>query len=193
MSIFTTLHHLFLQMESSYYKKKQYLAEVNEHDEIIGKIEKWEAHKKGILHRAYTAIISFEDKIVLQHRKHPVFDNFLDLSFSSHQIYEKETLQEGVVAVLEGLKREWGISAEEVIEDIKLTKKVYYNAFDDVSGYYDHEVDHIYAVELNRLPEPNYEFAYGFLTLHKNNLDKLEDPRIQSLLAPWVNVMLKKD
>lgn len=180
-------------MENKYYKQKQFVAEVNEKDEIIGKIEKWEAHKKGILHRAYTAIITFEDKIVLQHRKHPVFDNFFDLSFSSHQLFVKDAIQDNIVAVLDGLKREWGVSAEEVIDDIKLTKKVYYKAFDDVSGYYDHEVDHIYAVELNRLPEPNFDYAYGFFTIHKDNIDKLEDPRIQSLLAPWVNVMLKKD
>ena len=177
----------------SYYKEEQFLAEVNEADEVIGKIEKWDAHKKGILHRGYTAIITFEDQLVLQHRKHPVFDNVFDFSFSSHQIYVKNKLQEGVVAVLEGLQREWGIHAEDVIDDIKLTKKLYYKAFDDVSGYYEHEVDHIYTVELGKLPEPNYEFAYGFFTLHRNNVDKLEDPRIQSLLAPWINVMLKKD
>ena len=180
-------------MKSNYYKEQQFLAEVNEKDEIIGKVEKWEAHKKGILHRGYTAIITFEDQLFLQYRKHPVFDNVLDFSFSSHQIYIKDDIQDNVVAVLEGLKREWGISAEEVIDDIKLTNKLYYKAFDDNTGYYEHEVDHIYTVELNRLPEPNYEFAYGFFTLHKNNIDKLEDPRIFSLLAPWVNIMLKKD
>lgn len=176
-----------------YYKEKQFVAEVNEKDEVLGKIEKWDAHKKGILHRAYTAIITFEDKLLLQHRKHPVFDNFFDFSFSSHQIYVKDKIQDNIVGVLEGLKREWGVHAEDVIDDIKLIKKIHYKAFDDASGYYDHEVDHIYSVELNRLPEPNYEFAYGFFTLHKSNIDKLEDPRIQSLLAPWVNVFLRKD
>jgi len=176
-----------------YYKQKQFVAEVNRKDEVLGKVEKWEAHKKGILHRGYTAIITFEDQLVLQHRKHPAFDNVFDFSFSSHQIYVGDTIQNNIVAVLEGLLREWGIHAENVVDDIKLTKKLYYKAFDDDSGYYEHEIDHVYTVELNKLPEPNYEFAYGFFTLHKNHIDKLEDPRIQSLLAPWVNVMLKKD
>lgn len=175
-----------------YYKEKQFIAEVNEKDEVMGKVEKWEAHKKGILHRGYTAIITFEDQLILQHRKHPVFDNVFDFSFSSHPIYVKDKLQDGVIAVLEGLGREWGIHAEQVIDDIKLKKKLTYKAFDDDAGYYENEVDHIYTVELSKMPEPNYEFAYGFFTLHKNNIDKLEDPRIQSLLAPWVNVMLRK-
>ncbi|PIV08416.1 hypothetical protein COS52_02770, partial [Candidatus Roizmanbacteria bacterium CG03_land_8_20_14_0_80_39_12] len=107
-----------------YYKKKQFLAEVNEKDEIVGKIEKWEAHKKGILHRGYTAIITFEDQLLLQHRKHPIFDNVFDFSFSSHQVYVKDTIQDDVVAILEGLQREWGTHAENVIDDIKFVKKL---------------------------------------------------------------------
>ena len=175
-----------------YYKKQQFIAEVNEQDEVIGKVEKWEAHKKGILHRGYTAILSFEDQLVLQHRKHPVFDNVFDFSFSSHQLYTGDKVQDNVVAVLEGLQREWGIHAEDIIEDIKLVKKIYYKAFDDASGYYEHEVDHVYTVELGKLPVPNYEFAYGFYTIHRNNAEKLIDPRVQSLLAPWAHKIIEE-
>jgi len=174
-----------------YYKEKQFLAEINEQDEIVGKIEKWEAHKKGVLHRGYTALITFEDQLILQHRKHPVFDNVFDFSFSSHQIYKGAVFQDSVVAVLNGLGREWGVHAEDVIDDIKLIKKIQYKAFDDASGYYEHEIDYIYAVEINRIPNPNYEFAYGFYTIHKNNIDKLIDARIQSLLAPWAHKIIK--
>lgn len=170
-----------------YYKEKQYLAEVNENDQIVGKIEKWDAHKKGILHRGYTAILTFEDQLILQHRKHPVFDNVFDFSFSSHQLYKDDKLQDDVVSILDGLGREWGIHAEDIIDDIIFSKKFMYKSFDDVSGYYEHEIDYIYKVELNRLPVPNYEFAYGFYTIHKNHADKLIDPRIQSLLAPWAH------
>ena len=112
------------------------------------------------------------------------------VSFSSHQLYVDGKLQEDVVSILDGLQREWGIHAEDIVEDITFSRKVEYKAFDDVSGYYEHEIDRIYTVELGKLPVPNYEFAYGFYTVHRNNVAKLEDPRIQSLLAPWVNVML---
>jgi len=173
-----------------YYKEKQFLAEVNEQDEIVGKIEKWEAHKKGVLHRGYTALITFEDQLILQHRKHPVFDNVFDFSFSSHQIYKEDKLQDDVIAILDGLGREWGVHAEDVTDDIKFINKIQYKSFDDTSGYYEHEIDYIYAVELGKMPQPNYEFAYGFFTIHKDNIDKLLDPRIQSLLAPWAHKII---
>lgn len=179
-------------MANNYYKEKQYIAEVNEADEIIGKIEKWDAHKKGILHRGYTAIITFEDQLVLQHRKHPVFNNVYDFSFSSHQIYVKDKIQDNVVSILEGLQREWGVHAEDVIDDIKLVKKIHYKTFDDISGYYEHEIDHVYSVELSKLPTPNYEFAYGFYVIHKNHIDTLLDPRIHSLLAPWAHKIIEE-
>ncbi|OGK14978.1 hypothetical protein A2774_01005 [Candidatus Roizmanbacteria bacterium RIFCSPHIGHO2_01_FULL_39_12c] len=69
-----------------YYEQKQFLGEVDKQDKIIGQIEKWEAHKNGILHRGYTCILTYQYKVLLQHRKHPVFDGVFDLSFSSHPI-----------------------------------------------------------------------------------------------------------
>ncbi len=176
-----------------YYKKKQYIAEVNEEDTVVGKIEKWEAHKKGILHRGYTAILTFEDQFILQYRKHPVFDNVLDLSFSSHQLYDGETMQSGSEAIAEGLEREWGIRESDLVKSPVFVAKFQYKAFDDVSGYYEHEIDHIFAVHLNKMPRPNYDFAYGFLALHKENVKSLADVRFFTLLAPWVHELLKRN
>lgn len=175
-----------------YYKEKQFITEVNDKDEVVGKVEKWEAHKKGILHRGYTAIITYNKQLVLQHRKHPVFDNVFDLSFSSHQLYEKTGPQKDVAAILDGLQREWNIHAEDIVDDITFVRKVQYKAFDDISGYYENEMDYIYTVELGKLPEPNFDFCYGFYTLQLDNIEKLSDPRFYSLFAPWVGVMLKK-
>ena len=169
-----------------YYKRKQYIAEVDEKDTIVGKIEKWEAHKKGILHRGFTAILTVGDYLLLQYRKHPVFDNVLDLSFSSHQGYEGDNLQSDTDAVYEGLEREWGIQKKEALADPRLIKKVYYKALDDVSGYTEHEIDYIFGVTLARMPVPNPDFAYGFMTVNKRDITKLCDVRLQSMYAPWV-------
>src|SRR3989338_3874832 len=124
-----------------YYKQKQFLAQVDKNDKILGKIEKWECHKKAILHRGYTCILTYEDNYVLQHRKHPVFDGVFDLSFSSHPIChpefisgsdsKKQMLKRAIVlsdneriqhdkiglqtmeeAIYEGLKREWNLKKE---------------------------------------------------------------------------------
>src|SRR3989338_8675413 len=77
-----------------YYKQQQFLAQVDENDKILGKIEKWDCHKKGILHRGYTCILIYQNSFVLQHRKHPVFDGVFDLSFSSHPVYRPELVSE---------------------------------------------------------------------------------------------------
>ena len=73
-----------------YYKQKQFLAQVDKNDRILGKIEKWEAHKKGVLHRGYTCILIYKGSYIFQHRKHPVFDGVFDLSFSSHPLCHPE-------------------------------------------------------------------------------------------------------
>ena len=69
-----------------YYKQKQYLAEVDKNDKVLGEIEKWECHKKGVLHRGYTCILIYKGSYIFQHRKHPVFSGVFDLSFSSHPL-----------------------------------------------------------------------------------------------------------
>lgn len=176
-----------------YYKRKQYIAEVKEDDAVVGKVEKWEAHKKGILHRGYTAILTFEDQFILQYRKHPVFDNVLDLSFSSHQLYDGKTMQSSAEAIMEGLEREWGISEKDIKKEPVFIAKFQYKAFDDISGYYEHEIDHIFSVHLNKMPQPNHDFAYGFFALHKKNAEALGDVRFHTLLAPWVHELLKRN
>lgn len=41
---------------------------VNEQDEVIGSMEKMEAHRKGVLHRAFSVFIHQNGKILLQQR-----------------------------------------------------------------------------------------------------------------------------
>ena len=152
-----------------YYKAVQFLAVVDRKDNIIGKMEKWEAHKKGVLHRGYTAILEFENNIVLQHRKHPVFDGVYDLSFSSHQFYQGERLQTDEEAIYEGLKREWGVEKFE-IRSLKYLNNVYYKEKDKNSEYFEHEIDYIYVGKLNKMPTANPDFAYGQIAVSKKNL-----------------------
>src|SRR5690606_8547615 len=104
----------------NYFNQKQYIAQVDRNDNIIGKIEKWEAHTKGVLHRAFTVAIFFEDKVLVQHRKHPVFDKVFDVTVSSHQIYENDTLQDDKIALMNTLQREWNISKDNLLKEPKL-------------------------------------------------------------------------
>lgn len=173
-----------------YYKEVQDLAVVDREDNVMGKAEKWEAHKNGILHRGYTAILEFEKKIILQHRKHPVFNKVYDLSFSSHQFYKNGKLQTDEEAIYEGLKREWN-TPEFEIRNLKFLNTVYYKEKDKNSEYSEHEIDYVYLVHLNKSPVANPDFAYGQKIIQKKNL-ATEIKKLQLNLAPWVEKILEK-
>jgi isopentenyldiphosphate isomerase len=170
-----------------YLKEKQMIALVNEQDEIIGQVEKWEAHKKGLLHRAFTLLIFFQGKILLQHRKHPVFNNVFDATISSHQIYKTgHELQTDEEAIIDTLKREWGYTSQDLATPLTELGKIYYQAKDPYSEYLEHEVCHIWSCAVHELRLPNMEFAYGFSLKDKKDLLNAFDP-LYPLLAPWVH------
>ena len=74
-------------MNNNYYQKQLFILEVDKNDNPIKKIERWQAHKEGVLHRGFTTILKYKNSFILQIRKHPVFDGFFDLSFSSHPVF----------------------------------------------------------------------------------------------------------
>lgn len=170
-----------------YYKENQYIAALDKKGNILGNIEKWEAHKKGILHKAFTVIIQYKNFYVLQHRKHPVFDGVFDLSCSSHQIYINEMLQDTTTAALIALKREWGILEKDIVGKIKIEKPIYYKAKDKNTGFFEHEVCDQVFVKVREIPAPNFTYAYGISLVTKEDLRKKE---IYNLLAPWAKKTL---
>ena len=170
-----------------YYKEKQFIAQVDKNDKIMGKVEKWEGHREAILHRAFTMILYFEDKIVLQHRRHPVFDGYFDLSFSSHQIYVADKLEDDLTAIYKSLKREWNVDQAGLTYEPKKIGQIYYTAKDPNSIFFDHEIDYIYEGTLKNLPTPNYDFAYGFSLA---SWQLITDNRLP--FAPWVKTMLEE-
>jgi len=168
------------------YQKKLFLAEVDKNDNIIGKIERWQAHKERVLHRGFTMILTYQNKFVIQHRKHLAFDGYFDLTFSSHQIYKNEKLQTDLEAINDTLKREWNIDESGLVSIPKFLDKFYYKAMDPHSLFTEHEIDYIYQAELKNLPTPNFDFAYGYSLMNKEKILKSELP-----FAPWVKEIIK--
>lgn len=166
-----------------YYQRKLFLAEVDKNDNSIGKIERWQAHRDGVLHRGFTAILTYQDNIVLQHRKHLAFDGYFDLTFSSHQIYKNKKLQTDLEAIYEALKREWNVDKTGLMEEPKFLGKFYYKAKDSHSIFTEHEIDYIYQAELKNLPNSNPDFAYGFELISKEEINNYK-------LAPWVEEII---
>ncbi|CAN5161514.1 hypothetical protein BH09PAT2_BH09PAT2_01930 [soil metagenome] len=174
-----------------YLKALQYIAEVDRNDTVISKVERWKAHEQGILHRAFTLTITFEDQIILQHRRHPVFDGIFDVTISSHPIYVDDILQDPIEAVYNTLKREWNIQKNDLKVGPKYVDKFYYQAADPHSKYQEHEICYVYTCEINQLSIPNLESAYGF-SLQKKDQIQNKNNYIYPLLAPWVHKMIEE-
>ncbi|MBI3620423.1 hypothetical protein HY214_04770 [Candidatus Roizmanbacteria bacterium] len=175
----------------NYYQKIQHIALVDKNDTVVGQAEKWAAHRQSLLHRAFTMILTYKHFYLLQHRKHPVFDGVIDLSFSSHQIYENNSLQDDLTAIVSSLQREWGIQANDLLAKPKKIGQIYYRAKDPASQFSDHEIDYIYYGQLKQIPDPDDDFAYGFSLVSKGEL--LSKKPFTQMYAPWVDEMIKKN
>lgn len=176
---------------NSYYKQKQIIARVDKHGNVIDKIEKWEAHEKGILHKALTVALIYKGFFVIQHRKHPAFDGVYDITSSSHQLFIDDKLQTTEEATFDCLKREWGLEKTE-ISKLKNLGSIYYKAKDSKSIYTEHEVCEILIAEVKVQPKPNLDFAYGFSLMNKQELQNKKS-EIYKKLAPWVKVMIEEN
>ncbi len=170
-----------------YYKKVITIAQVNDKDEITGEIERWEAHKKGILHRGFTVILTYRDLYICQLRKHPVFNGVIDFAASSHQIYAEGKMQDINEAVAKTLEREWNMKPEDLTAPVKLAGKVQYNSFDGT--YTEHELCHFYLSSVSKLPSFNNDFAYGYALFSRDELKNLTPP-LNTAIAPWVKECL---
>lgn len=175
----------------NYYDKELYLPQVNEQDEIVGKVERWEAHKKSILHRGFTVALKYETAFICQLRKHPVFNGFLDLTASSHQIYIDEVLQPVEQAIKHCLQREWHWQNNNQIDQLSIQfvgQSVYRATHHD---YTEHEVCHLYIATVQEIPQVNFDYAYGLALLSKEDLyNNLEEPLLANL-APWDKALIK--
>jgi isopentenyl-diphosphate delta-isomerase len=175
---------------NNYYQQKLYLAQVDNSNNILGEVERWEAHKEGILHRGFTAILTYKGKYLLQHRKHPAFDHCWDFTFSSHQLYRNEQLQSDIDAIYHALGREWDLTESDVIEAPVFKGTVYYKAQDPNSIYTEHEFDYVYVAELKRLPKPNVDFSYGFELVP--SIEEIQQLPLSYTLCPWVKEIIKR-
>lgn len=167
-----------------YYKVKQIIAKVNRKGEIIGKIDKWETHKKGVLHKALTVAIFYKNHFIIQHRKHPAFDGVFDITSSSHQLFKNGKLQTSIEATYDTLKREWKLSKKDIY-NLENKGSIYYKAKDANSQFTEHELCDILISEVKKLPIPNFDFAYGFSLVKKAEVLNKKS-RIYKNLAPWV-------
>jgi isopentenyldiphosphate isomerase len=195
-------------MSTSHYTQQVFIAEVDRNDTVIGLVERWRAHTENILHRAFSVVITYQNNVFLQHRKHPLFDGWFDLTIASHQIYENGQLEDDQTAVKKTLRREWNIEEKDLATQPKYLGKIYYHAEDtngNASGYLDHatasrlakegkhfheqEFDWFYHVEVKNIVQPNYDYCYGWSLVPLKDIISGRN-HLSKILAPWVQKAL---
>jgi len=169
---------------NKYYQQKQDIETVDKNGKHLGYMEKWEVHKKGVLHRGFGVILLYKNYILLQHRKHPAFDGVFDLSSASHQLQINDNFENLNEAVTKSLEREWNLKKIDLLGKIKRLGFVYYKAKDPKSIYTEHEYCDVLIVKIKKFPQPNLEFAYGYSLVTKDELHNKKS-RIYENMSPW--------
>jgi len=164
--------------------KEEQVVLVDKNDNPIGLMPKMEAHKKALLHRAFSVFV-FNDKgqLLLQQRAADKYHSPLlwTNTCCSHQ-RDKET---SLVAGVRRLQEEMGFTCE--LEEI--FSFIYKAPFDN--GLTEHELDHVLVGYFDENPNVNKEEVENYRWMH------LEDVKSDIELQPeiyteWFKIIFKE-
>lgn len=146
---------------------------VNEKDEQIGLMEKIEAHRKALLHRAFSVfVLNDKNQIMLQQRAQEKYHSpgLWTNTCCSHQREGESNIQAGK----RRLKEEMGFTTELK----ELFNFIYIAPFDN--GLTEHELDHVMVGHYNEEPNPNpLEVAdWKWMTAEEIKADMAQHPEI---------------
>lgn len=116
---------------------------------------------EGKRHLAISVLLyNSKGEVLLQKRKHKVFDNIWDMTASTHQLHREDRTDEThEEATMRALKREYGI---EKVDNLKVVGAIDY--FVQYGKYCENEHDIIltgeYNGEINLNPEVGYEYQW---------------------------------
>ena len=162
----------------------EFITLVNEHNEDIGKIEKLEAHQKGLLHRAFSVFI-FNDKneLLMQQRAFEKYHSggLWTNTCCSHPNYNEDMKS----AINRRLYEEMGM----VCNTSFLFSFLYKANFEN--GLTEHELDHVYVGKSNEIPKPNAIEVndYKFITLQQLEIEIKSNPE---KFTVWLKICLPK-
>ena len=164
--------------------KEELVQLVNEQDEATGVMEKLQAHKQGLLHRAVSVIL-FNEKgeLLLQQRAKG--------KYHSEQLWSNTCCThprpgESVQAAAERrLKEEMGIECS-----LEYGFNILYKAALD-NDLIEHEYDHVFIGHSNAQPVPNENEVSSWLYLPVNAARNMlkESPEI---FTPWFPLLFEK-
>ena len=168
---------------------------VNEFDEIIGPISKFDSHNGvGQYHRAFSVLLfDSAGRLLLQKRaSHKItFPNVWANTCCSHPLYSDEERDEtnaiGVKnAAIRKLQQELGIDPNEVpIEKFHFITKMRYQARQD-EDWIEREIDHCLIIHADVKINPNPNEVSEIRWVNQDDLEEMlvaDDPN--NVIAPW--------
>lgn len=157
---------------------------VNPDDEKIGLMEKIEAHKKALLHRAFSVfLINDKDEILLQQRALSKYHSpgLWTNTCCSHQRDGEANIDAGKRRLME----EMGMKA-----DLKeLFHFIYIAPFDN--GLTEHELDHVMVGYSNENPQINPEEVASYKWMTANDI-KTDIEKQPDLYTAWFKIIFEK-
>lgn len=157
---------------------------VTPEDEKIRVMEKMEAHKKGLLHRAFSVFIYNANGDMLIHKRADEKYHCGGLwtnACCSHQRDGESSLQ----AATRRCQEEMGFTTP--LEEIfSFTYKASFS-----NGLIEHEYDHVLVGEYNGLPKPNPQEVSAWRFISQEELDKAIEKEPQQF-TPWFKIAYQK-
>lgn len=141
---------------------------------------------QGRRHLAITVLVyNSKGQLLLQRRKHKVFDNIWDFTASTHPLHLEKGDESLEGATLRALKEEYGIGEVRDLRDMGE-----FNYFAQIDGLCENEHDHILTGEYNGEIQLNPEVGYEAKWVDKGQVlkDMEENP---DKYTAWAKESLK--
>jgi isopentenyl-diphosphate Delta-isomerase len=165
--------------------KQENVILVNSDDRIIGSMEKYEAHEKGVLHRAFSIFLfDDQDRLLLQQRALDKYHcgGLWTNSCCSHQRLGETNL----VAAKRRLQEELRIDVAEISDAFSF---VYRAEFDN--GLIEHEFDHVLIGKFNGEPDFNPAEVAAVRYMDQQQLDE-ETVHFPEKFTPWFKLSYRR-
>lgn len=157
---------------------------VDENDVSLGLMPKMEAHKKGVLHRAFSVfVVNEKGQIMLQQRAAHKYHSALlwTNTCCSHQRNGESNIEAGK----RRLKEEMGFETELK----ELFSFIYKAPFDN--GLTEHELDHVMVGSYNQVPKINHDEVADWKWMYPKEIkyDIEENPH---LYTAWFKIIFQR-
>lgn len=165
----------------------QTILAVDDSGNFLKYIPKEEGHKGDGIHHLAVTVFVFNSKgeVLLQKRKHKIFDNIWDNTGSTHQLHSNDGRDESdEEAALRCLKTEWGIG------NIELKNLGGFNYFEKYNGLCENEFCKLLIGTYDGAIELNPEVGYGCRWVSKKDfLQELK--KHPEEFTPWCKEAIK--